>query len=347
VVVEIVVPEALTGDTYRVSFNSSPADSFRVQNERTRAVLATVPLGTGEMVVTEGIRISIAGDRTTGLIQSVTNQKGEDVAGSANPSSDGKWFVTPRGTNALGNTEAKGSDYQFRFTSKGSFASGLTGQNQPLIKKFQVPYEVWNVAKTPNPNQVNTILIDKNANGQLDAGEEIRIINSPYVLRGDTTGTFNLLYWYYNISVDTLGGTGGRLPLDGESFTIMSSSQLTQADSFKVTVTPPTVTRDAEIVRSQIDGVRVVPNPYVVHASWEQVENNRRLRFMFLPPECSIAIYTVRGELVKKISHTNNTGDEDWNLTNESSVEVAFGLYVYVVETPNGEKTIGKFAILK
>ncbi len=83
VVVEIVVPEALTGDTYRVSFNKSPADSFRVQNERTRTMLATVPLGTGEMVVTEGVRISVAGDKTTGLIQSITNHKGESVAGSA------------------------------------------------------------------------------------------------------------------------------------------------------------------------------------------------------------------------------------------------------------------------
>jgi hypothetical protein len=344
---EIVVPGALTGDTYLVSFNKSPADSFRVQNDRTRAVLAAVPLRTGEMVVTEGLRISVEGDRSTGQIQSITNQKSEDVAGNQNPSSDGKWFVTLRGTNALGSSDAKGSDYQLRFTSKGSLAAGLTGQNQPLIKKYQVPYEVWNVSSLLNPFQINTILIDKNTNGRLDAGEEIRIINAPYVVRVDTTGIFNLLVWYYNISVDTTGGTGGRLPLDGESFTILSSSQLTPGDTFRVTVTPPTVSRNAEIVRSQIDGVRVVPNPYVVHATWEQEENNRRLRFMFLPPECSIAIYTVRGELVKKINHTNNTGDEDWNLTNESSVEVAFGLYVYVVETPNGEKAIGKFAILK
>jgi hypothetical protein len=50
---------------------------------------------------------------------------------------------------------------------------------------------------------------------------------------------------------------------------------------------------------------------------------------------------------VKRIEHSNNTGDEDWNLTNESSVEVAYGLYVYMVKTPNGEKSVGKFAIIK
>lgn len=344
---EIVVPGALTGDRYLISFNKSPADSFRVQNERTRAMIATVPLGTGEMVVAEGVRISIEGDKTTGQIQSITDQKGKSVVDAQNANSDGKWFVTLRGTNALGNSQAKGSDYQFRFTSTGSSAAGLTGQNQPLVKRFQVPYEVWNVSRLAAPYQVNTILIDKNANGRLDAGEEVRIINAPYLVRADTTGTFNLLYWYYNISVDTVAGTGSRLPLAGESFTIMSSSQIAQSDTFRVTVLAPTISRNAEVVRSQIDGVRVVPNPYIVHAAWEQEENNRRLRFMFLPPECVISIYTVRGERVKQIRHTNATGDEDWNLTNESSVEVAFGLYIYVVETPNGEKTIGKFSILK
>ncbi len=347
VTVEIVVPGALTGDTYRVSFNRSPADSFRVQNERTNALFPSVPMESGEMVVTEGLRFIVAGDNTSGQIESITNQKGDNVVGSQNPSSDGKWFVTLRGTNAMGNSEAKGSDYQVRFTPAGSYAAGLTGQNQPLVKKFKVPYEVWNVRYPQNAFQVNTILIDKNANTLLDAGEDIRVINAPYVVRADTTGTFSLVHWYYTISVDTVGGTGGRLPLDGESFTIVSTSQLTRSDTFRVRVTPPTVSRDAELVRSQIDGVRVVPNPFVVHAAWEQVENSRRLRFMFLPPECTISIFTVRGELVKNIRHTNGTGDEDWNLTNDSSVEVAFGLYVYVVETPNGEKTVGKFAILK
>jgi hypothetical protein len=190
-------------------------------------------------------------------------------------------------------------------------------------------------------------MIDKNANGALDPGDEIRVVNSPYVVVADTTGIFNLLWWYRTISIDTVGGTGGRLPLDGESFTIASTSQLTQSDTFRVTVTPPVIEKSSDIVREQIDGVRVVPNPYIVHAAWEQIENNRRLRFMFLPPECTISIFTVRGELVNRIIHSNNTGDEDWNLTNSSGVEVAYGLYIYVVETPGGEKTVGKFGILK
>ena len=68
---------------------------------------------------------------------------------------------------------------------------------------------------------------------------------------------------------------------------------------------------------------------------------------MFLPPECTIKIFTVRGELVKEIYHNNNSGDEDWNLTNLSGNEVAYGLYLYYISTPSGATSIGKFAIIK
>lgn len=343
----IAVSSALTGDTYLVAFNRTPADSFLFINERTRSVLTRVPLGSNEMQVKEGLHVVVDGDNTTGDIASISDHTGADVSGSGSVSTPGKWFVTSRSTNASANAQAKGSDYRFRFTSTGSYAAGLTGQNRPLIRKFTVPYEVWNVGRPDQPVQINSILIDKNANNALDAGEEIRVINSPYAVRGDTLGMFNLLWWYRTISVDTIGGNGGRLPLDGESFTIASTSQLTQSDTFRVKVTPPAIDRTADVVRSQIDGVRVVPNPYIVHASWEQMENNRRLRFMFLPPECTISIFTVRGELVTRILHADATGDEDWNLTNTSGVEVAYGLYLFVVETPGGEKSIGKFAILK
>ena len=71
------------------------------------------------------------------------------------------------------------------------------------------------------------------------------------------------------------------------------------------------------------------------------------MQFTFLPPACTISIFTVRGEVVNRLRHANQTGTEDWNLTNQSGVEVSFGVYVYVVEAPDGGKTTGKFAIIK
>lgn len=345
--VNVSDPSKLTGDDYLITFNKAPADTFYITNQTSNAVIAKVPFGTDEMQVSEGINVVINGDNQSGVVKSIVNQSGENVDGESHVSSDGKWYVKALTTNGVADYKAKGSDYEFRFTPSGSYLAGLTGQNKPMLKKYQVPFEIWNVTNPTAPVQINSILNDKNGNQKFDLGEELRIVNNPYVERGDTIGTFNLLYWYYTLTIDTNASSGGRLPKDGETFTLVSYSQIANSDTFLLKVTGPKILNDKETIAKEINKVRVVPNPYIVNAKWEQIENNRRLRFMFLPPECTISIYSVSGELVKKIEHSNNTGDEDWNLTNQSGVEIAFGLYIYVVQTPSGEKTIGKFAIIK
>ena len=40
-------------------------------------------------------------------------------------------------------------------------------------------------------------------------------------------------------------------------------------------------------------------------------------------------------------------GNEWWNLRSYNNQEVAPGLYIYVVETPGGEKIIDKFAVVR
>jgi len=342
----LVDPKSLQADNYLITFNKTPADSFYLINNKTKSVLTKAPLNSDEMLVSDGLKIRIDGDSKTGEIKAIKNGKEINVYGDTHLDPEGKWYVKDINKNSSANLEAKGADYEFRFTQKGSYASGLTGQNQSMIKKYKVPFEVWNV-KSKNPFQINCILVDKNGNGALDFGEELRIVNVPYVEKADTVGTFNLQNWYYTISINTPTDSGGRLPIVGESFKIYSYSQLTTADSYKLNVVLPSISKEKSLVESEINKVRVVPNPFIVDAKWEQVKNTKRMRFMFLPPECTISIYTVSGEKVTTLYHNDNTGDEDWNLTNDSGVEIAFGMYIYVVQTPNGEKTIGKFAIIK
>ncbi len=341
----IADPTALTDDSYLISFNKSPADSFIFSNLKTGERLTSAKLGTDEMLVTNGIKIRIDGDNKTGGIKEITDELGNSVNGVKHPNEVNHWYVKLNNSNTLADTVSRSSKYEFRFTPTGSYAATLTGHLKPMLKKFKVPYEIWNVSRKDNPFQVNSILIDKNNNEKLDIGEEIRVVNVPYEEKGDTTGTFNILKWYFNVVIDTVNN--GKLPTDGESFTLVPYSQLSKKDSFYVYVQKPFVNNNKNVTQNQLDKIRVVPNPFIVHAKWEQLQNNRRLRFMFLPSKCTISIYTVMGELVKKIEHNNGTGDEDWNLTNSSSVEVAFGVYLYVIETPNGLKKIGKFAIIK
>ena len=72
------------------------------------------------------------------------------------------------------------------------------------------------------------------------------------------------------------------------------------------------------------------------------------MRFTRLPDKCDISIYTVSGEFVTSISHDDPfDGNEWWNLKNGNNQEIAPGLYIYVVETPSGNKKINKFAVVR
>jgi hypothetical protein len=107
--------------------------------------------------------------------------------------------------------------------------------------------------------------------------------------------------------------------------------------------------------------VKVVPNPYVVFNAWEKSSDQRYVRFTHLPNECTIRIYTVAGDLVKVIRHTDTRtqpldqgGTETWDFTNESPGStgtaisgqlVASGVYIYHVESKVGE-AVGKLAFI-
>jgi hypothetical protein len=98
--------------------------------------------------------------------------------------------------------------------------------------------------------------------------------------------------------------------------------------------------------------VKVVPNPYRGAADWDEWTPTGirlgRVYFTNLPAECTIRIYTIAGDLVRTIRRNDEEfGAEPWDLTGESGVQVASGIYVYHVEVPDGDETkIGKFAVL-
>ncbi len=54
-----------------------------------------------------------------------------------------------------------------------------------------------------------------------------------------------------------------------------------------------------------------------------------------------------RGPLVKTLQHNSAVGSLSWNLVSDWSQALAFGVYIYVVEDPRGNRHIGKFALIK
>jgi hypothetical protein len=74
-----------------------------------------------------------------------------------------------------------------------------------------------------------------------------------------------------------------------------------------------------------------------------------------------ISIYTLAGELVAILDHhgdaeavaggrqynSNRVGTVDWNIWTYEFTEAAYGLYIYVVKTDDGDTKVGKFAIIR
>jgi hypothetical protein len=112
-----------------------------------------------------------------------------------------------------------------------------------------------------------------------------------------------------------------------------------------------------------VGNVAVVPNPYradlyynTFNPPWENpayfggiwVEQDRRIQFINLPNQCTIKIFTVSGEEVRKIKHNDESrGFIDWNLTSAVGQTVAGGIYLFSVEDNNGNTQVGKFVIVK
>ncbi|MFQ6614145.1 MAG: hypothetical protein ACE5D1_04805, partial [Fidelibacterota bacterium] len=102
-----------------------------------------------------------------------------------------------------------------------------------------------------------------------------------------------------------------------------------------------------EVTQEEINGVMVVPNPYIVHSRFNETATERRLRFTHLPQYCRITIFTITGEVVKKIDHASDyDGNEWWDLTTSNNQLVAPGLYFYLVEADK-KNYLGKFAVVR
>jgi hypothetical protein len=113
---------------------------------------------------------------------------------------------------------------------------------------------------------------------------------------------------------------------------------------------------DLAKIKSDMENIKVVPNPYVATNSMEPVVANwylnqrRQIMFTHLPSRCDIKIFTMSGVLIKEI-HVDNPADDGtahWDVQTSEGLEVAAGMYLYHVKaTEVDAEKIGKFAIIK
>ncbi|GEM_PF-6372293 len=375
--VEVIEPQRVTGHQYEVRFSdwtviggdSVYRQGYSLKDVTTgQVLLQNQPLtdasGDNTMVI-DGFRIKFSGRKLSGQIEKVWNKDSPVKNGAKWP----YWDLDLR-------TEAEGIDFEFIIdTNRPASLQAFTGFGTAT---FTVPLRVFN-ARTK-----------KELTHYLSVGDwAARFPGDPNY--GQPPGAWSLAPGgpCWNPIIDTMGNTSrsdflvGRDTLGGNQLFFLRTIHPPDATAprngdrlFVGTMKP--FPRDAvytftttksyvDPARIDLSKVRAVPNPYYVKARWDTEALSRTIRFMYLPEECDIYIFTVSGDLVRHLKHRQNyippsnpdlpgpytsfaragLGFRDWELVSDNEIEVAYGIYIYVVTTPDGRKTTGKLAIIR
>ena len=107
----------------------------------------------------------------------------------------------------------------------------------------------------------------------------------------------------------------------------------------------PTVSNDVGI--ASLDLVNVVPNPYRGYSEYENSPVDSRVKITNLPPECTITIYDMAGNQIRRITKADEQTFVEWDLKNQSNVPIASGLYLIHVKNKDlGEKIVRWYGIM-
>jgi hypothetical protein len=229
------------------------------------------------------------------------------------------------------------STYELRYTGDSTIAPEIREYWWGPLPPYPVPFEVWN---TSTGRRVSLAVYDFGGDGQWDPYDLLCIVNYAYDSAQDlTTLAFPFDYGWlfgfdeivYNPSTDDIYTIEGA-PLNGPD----------DVFTFKVDGI------DTSAAKNALGDIRVVPDPYFVKYSSmvETSPGESVLEFQNIPNGCTIRIYTLAGDLVRTIEHTDGTGTERWDLLSGDAQQVASGIYLYHVESPYGEH-LGRFAIIK
>lgn len=102
------------------------------------------------------------------------------------------------------------------------------------------------------------------------------------------------------------------------------------------------------ISSGDLSRVHTVPDPYYVTNSLEITPTTKVLKFVNLPNQAIVRIYSLSGVLVQALTLNDVTGGGEltWNLRNRNNQFVASGVYLYHVEAPDGQTKVGRFTVV-
>jgi hypothetical protein len=148
------------------------------------------------------------------------------------------------------------------------------------------------------------------------------------------------------------------------SYKVQSYGPVVNGERLTENVAPVEIS-PANPVANKLDNVKVVPNPYIGSAAWNNPRPSDiepwqdRLQFINLPADATIKIFTLDGDFVDEIKAgqgvvnglegnavTANSVAE-WDLITRNNQDCAPGIYMFVVQSPSLGEKVGKFVIIR
>ncbi len=148
--------------------------------------------------------------------------------------------------------------------------------------------------------------------------------------------------WHARFYAGTVVGSPG-------SFTFRSSIRPPAVPGLRAQVAYEGSTFNASVTTdSMLQRIHTVPDPYYVTNALEITPTTKVLKFVNMPSQAIVRIYSVSGILVQVLTTNDPTGGGEmtWNLRNRSNQFVASGVYFYHVETPDGKSKVGRFTVV-
>jgi hypothetical protein len=174
--------------------------------------------------------------------------------------------------------------------------------------------------------------------------------------------------------------TGGQPPPEGTVWTLRTYAGRVDAATGPETTDPNGYTYRPDVASPAVPGIRIqfqvaspttlasvadgdlsnvhtVPDPYYVTSEYETTTTDKIIRFVNLPTQAIIRIYSSSGVLVRVLTHNSNQrgerdedvsvlgGETTWDVRNRNNQVVASGVYFYHIESGDARR-VGRFTVV-
>jgi len=352
--------KVLDKHTYHITFEdtvvsggANAVDTFKTKNftlsdvtnlarpdtliDRSRAISDTI-----EQPLIEGFRLLLRNEKVFGLNATLSGWNSTAV-----------WpFEFKQWKSGFVIGQQKPSDYKIVFGAVGidTSTSFVVRRFTPPLPAIPVNFKIFNTSEN---KKIQFAFKENDTAGGAGVFSASKVgfnnVSDIIIFLERDTRDSLVITWSFDAIYDSLH----RRPGQGDTATIVLSKLFRSGDVFEFKTKGQMV--DSTRAKSDLDRIKVVPNPYIAAATWEEQNpyssgrGPRSMHFNHLPQRCTIRIYTVSGELVATIEHESNLldGTAEWNLLTKDNLAVSYGVYIYHVDAPDIGQKIGKFAVIK